>query len=271
MTCVDGKFRSKLLILEDEAMRVEAGGAVFALLDQERGSKHHGYVFGGVGESDVSQKPLVYLVGQEGLHNLLLAEHINSSLACNCNSITIEKLEAYVRKNAPALLLVDTCSTGFELESLYFVQGLSALAQQKVFSALINIPLGMNVEPYLRIDGLVGIFREDASPEQLIRGIDAMLSGEYWFPRVALHRYLDRTRKQYSRPFESQQVDLLTEKELAVLKALGEGASNEAIATKLYVSKHTVKTHIYNLYRKLGVSNRVEAAMWARQNVFKDY
>ena len=58
----------------------------------------------------------------------------------------------------------------------------------------------------------------------------------------------------------------LTERETAILAALGRGLSNEAIGKELWVAEQTVKFHLTNIYRKLGVSNRTEAARLAYQN-----
>ena len=58
----------------------------------------------------------------------------------------------------------------------------------------------------------------------------------------------------------------LTERETAILGALARGLSNEAIGKELWVAEQTVKFHLTNIYRKLGVSNRTEAARLAYQN-----
>jgi DNA-binding NarL/FixJ family response regulator len=58
----------------------------------------------------------------------------------------------------------------------------------------------------------------------------------------------------------------LTEREASILSALARGLSNEAIGKELWVAEQTVKFHLTNIYRKLGVSNRTEAARLAYQN-----
>jgi len=58
----------------------------------------------------------------------------------------------------------------------------------------------------------------------------------------------------------------LTERELAILQSLARGLSNEAIAKELWIARQTVKFHVRNIYRKLGVSNRTEAARYAYQH-----
>lgn len=58
----------------------------------------------------------------------------------------------------------------------------------------------------------------------------------------------------------------LTERELEILRALGEGRSNREIAKKLWLAEQTVKFHLTNIYRKLNVSSRTEAVYWAYQH-----
>lgn len=58
----------------------------------------------------------------------------------------------------------------------------------------------------------------------------------------------------------------LTEREHSILQALARGLSNEAIAKELWITRQTVKFHVRNIYRKLGVSNRTEAARYAYQH-----
>jgi DNA-binding NarL/FixJ family response regulator len=58
----------------------------------------------------------------------------------------------------------------------------------------------------------------------------------------------------------------LTERELSILEALARGLSNEAIARELWITRQTVKFHVRNIYRKLDVSNRTEAAAYAYQH-----
>lgn len=65
------------------------------------------------------------------------------------------------------------------------------------------------------------------------------------------------------------EVEFLTSREIEVLKALTEGLSNKEIGEKLFISISTVKTHIINIYSKLGVKNRVEAVNEAKSLKYK--
>ncbi|WP_091511025.1 response regulator transcription factor [Microbulbifer yueqingensis] len=61
-----------------------------------------------------------------------------------------------------------------------------------------------------------------------------------------------------------RQRHLLTRREQEILSQLTSGESNSVIATRLHLSEHTVKNHIYNIFRKIGVKNRLQASNWAK-------
>ncbi len=62
----------------------------------------------------------------------------------------------------------------------------------------------------------------------------------------------------------------LTRREVEVLQLISSGMTNRAAARTLWVTSETVKFHLTNVYRKLGVSNRVEASRWAHENGVAD-
>ena len=62
---------------------------------------------------------------------------------------------------------------------------------------------------------------------------------------------------------ENPRFGKLTPREKEVLQLIAKGLSNEEIAKTLFISKHTVKNHITNIYRKMGSRNRTKVALWA--------
>jgi LuxR family maltose regulon positive regulatory protein len=60
-------------------------------------------------------------------------------------------------------------------------------------------------------------------------------------------------------------LELLSERELEVLQWLAAGVSNREIGRRLYITESTVKTHVYNIFGKLNVCNRTQAALQARK------
>ena len=58
----------------------------------------------------------------------------------------------------------------------------------------------------------------------------------------------------------------LSPREQEVVSLIAKGMSNKEIASKLFISEHTVKNHIYNIYKKLGISDRTQVALLAHQH-----
>ena len=91
---------------------------------------------------------------------------------------------------------------------------------------------------------------------------------------AALRQALDGTVYHAIGLFEDSETPAkaagLTEREISILNALARGLSNEAIGKELWVAEQTVKFHLTNIYRKLGVANRTEAARYAYQQGLVD-
>jgi DNA-binding NarL/FixJ family response regulator len=67
-------------------------------------------------------------------------------------------------------------------------------------------------------------------------------------------------------PAQTANGEVLTRREVEILRLAAEGPSNAEMARKLWVTEQTVKFHLSNIYRKLGVANRTEASRWAQVN-----
>ena len=105
-----------------------------------------------------------------------------------------------------------------------------------------------------------GIFFQDDSRETFAQGVKAMLQGELWLSRKMLSDCI-----LLSEPSDIDndcKLQQLSSREIDILKTLAFGASNQQIAEELSISIHTVKTHIYHVYKKIGVSNRVQASQF---------
>ena len=92
-----------------------------------------------------------------------------------------------------------------------------------------------------------------------------MLNGEFWLSRKIVTEYIVKDKRQNS--FIKGGETALTFREIEILTIIGMGSTNQEVADKLCVSCHTVKTHLYNIYRKIEVPNRLQAALWATKNL----
>ena len=115
--------------------------------------------------------------------------------------------------------------------------------------------------------GARGYLLKDSPPEEVIKAIRAVHSGESLIqPRVAT-RLLDRF-SQLSRAPATE--DVLTPRELDVLKLMAEGTGHKEIASHLFIGASTVKTHIIHIFNKLEVKDRTGAVTEAaRRGIIK--
>lgn len=110
--------------------------------------------------------------------------------------------------------------------------------------------------------GARGFLLKDAGPELLAQAIRAAAAGDALIAPAVTGRLLDAfaARAPVAEPAEP-----LTPREEDVLALLAEGLTNIEIGARLHLSLGTVKTHLGGVLAKLGMRNRVEAAIWARE------
>jgi DNA-binding NarL/FixJ family response regulator len=116
--------------------------------------------------------------------------------------------------------------------------------------------------------GASGFLVKDVPPEQLIAGIRSVASGDALLaPSVTqrlIQEFVRRPPDGIRTP--SPQLSQLTAREVEVLRMVARGLSNGEIATELFVSETTVKTHVAHLLSKLGVRDRVQAVVFAYES-----
>lgn len=122
--------------------------------------------------------------------------------------------------------------------------------------------------------GAVGYLLKDVPSQKLVEAIRTAARGEsFLHPSVATRLVAEFNRLTDIRPFPQQHlssspsplVEPLSERELEILQHLAQGASNREIANALYITEGTVKNHITNILGKLGVRDRTQAALKARE------
>lgn len=116
-------------------------------------------------------------------------------------------------------------------------------------------------------EGALGFLTKDIEPADLVDAIRAVQRGEPRLHPEVMKRLMTRTVN----PPQPRGKELLTPRELDVLRALAHGLTNREIAEKLVISETTVKTHISSILSKLQLTDRTQAALWAvREKLLED-
>jgi NarL family two-component system response regulator LiaR len=108
--------------------------------------------------------------------------------------------------------------------------------------------------------GMVGYIMKDVKAAELARAIRSAAVDDIYLSPQAVHYLAKQVIKRDSHTISPE---VLTERELDVLRLLTRGLSNQDIADDLQISIKTVKVHIANIFSKLGTSTRIQAALYA--------
>ena len=110
----------------------------------------------------------------------------------------------------------------------------------------------------LVLKGVVGILPPSADSELLKKALQAVFSGELWLDRHTLMKILASMRQH-------DQNTSLAKREKEIVFHICQGYRNKEIAGKLHISEQTVKSHCHRIYKKLGVSDRLQLALYSHK------
>jgi DNA-binding NarL/FixJ family response regulator len=215
-------------------------------------------------DSTTSTSRRIILFGQQNLQNSILIGFIHQRTTIDCQLIsTSEWKDEWSEFDGQTLALIDSDSARPERQQELLEQIFAQNTDIQV--AFFNTNNTSSVERLIAWPMVNGIFYKETSQQQLVKGIMGIFEGEFWLSRRLIAQYLERTRIKPRKVIHN--ASLLTRREKQILSLTATGATNTEIAKNLNVSMHTVKTHIYNLFKKIDVSNRIQAVNWAKDNL----
>ncbi len=106
--------------------------------------------------------------------------------------------------------------------------------------------------------GLVGILSPDTNESQFNKALNTIISGEQWFERKRLQSIVPGIDS-----VTSKDAPHLTEKEIEIVKLISNGLSNKEIKKSLKITEQSVRAHLSRIYKKTGVSDRLQLALLA--------
>jgi two-component system nitrate/nitrite response regulator NarL len=116
--------------------------------------------------------------------------------------------------------------------------------------------------------GARGILQKNASANQVLKAIEKTHEGEMWLDRGTLGRvfseYRETTTPERADPEAAMRASL-TARERKIVRMIveGQGASNNELAERLFISPHTLRNHLTSIYSKLNLGNRLELYVYA--------
>lgn len=194
---------------------------------------------------------------REGLKQLLELEGDFKVIAEACDGVEcLNKLETVT----PDILLLD-----INMPNMNGLEVLQKMKEKRMKIKVLVLTIHSEVEYLLKaVDiGVNGYLLKDSESAELKKAILAVVNGDNYI-QPSLIPVLNS--KMIDRDKDVMKIESLTRRELEVLKNLSIGMYNKEIAEKLDISERTVKNHISNIFKKIEVTDRTQAAVFAIRN-----
>ncbi|MDH5977432.1 LuxR C-terminal-related transcriptional regulator [Vibrio splendidus] len=192
----------------------------------------------------------------------LHVKEIEKHLSIILYKMTPDDLMLFDRKQSNRILLVDYK----EVPRLINLHPNLPVMWKNHEIILFNVPQALPTSELITFGVLKGLFYNTEEKAKIAKGLEEVINGDNWLPRKVASQLLFYYRNIVSTNTTPTNVDL-TIRELQVIRCLQSGSSNTQIADDLFISEFTVKSHLYQIFRKLAVKNRVQAIAWANQNL----
>ena len=199
----------------------------------------------------VDDHPLIL----DGLRSLFRQE-ADFDVVAECSN-GAQALEA-ARRRQPDVLVLD-----LRMKEVDGLAVLRSIANEALPTRVVVLTAALDKEQVVEAIrlGAKGIILKEMGPRLLVQCIREVHAGGEWLDIAPVGRALGEL---LSREANEQALNL-TDRELEVIRFVSKGLQNKDIASELGISEGTVKIHVHHIYAKLGLSNRVELAVYARE------
>ena len=195
---------------------------------------------------------------RDAVRRLLESEASFRVVGSACDGVEAVQM---VRELQPDVLLLDLAMRGRD-----GIEALRDLASSR--SSTRTIVLTGAIDKFELVQALQlgahGVVLKDSATEVLVEAIRGVMSGHYWVAREMVGGLIEALRTVVSSTDSTSKKNYgLTQRELEIVETVVAGYPNKDIASRFAISEQTVKHHLSNIFVKLGVSSRLEAAMFA--------
>ena len=217
---------------------------------------------------DLKGAAKVVVVDDNFEHAMGIKELVNLESPCNVVGVAANSDVAIslIKKNNPDLVLMDI--------NMPDVDGITAIQKIRKFNTDVKI---IALTGYDDADliyrtmkvGANGYILKTMASSQLIYAIEEILNGKIYLPTVLASKFFEHFQKALNEESdagindEDNLLNYLTQREEEVLELLTHGITYKGVASKLFISETTVKTHVNNIFQKLQVNDRTQAVLYA--------
>ena len=208
-----------------------------------------------------------YIVGKRRLQNELIASYLTKQTGNECFLLdSIHQLSScdLDPKSCRGLVFWD-CHENDSKKLLAELRSYARTENSATRIVFFNVPAYFELDKKFILKGVHAFFYEHDSLNIFLKGVQSVLAGKLWFSREIMSKYI--FEHSGSEPPSKNTGGNLTERQTEILAMIAVGSTNEEIADKLCISPHTVKTHLYKIFKKINVPNRVQASLWAAKNL----
>jgi len=194
---------------------------------------------------------------REGLKQLLELNGDVEVIGEACDGVECLML---LEKVLPQVLLLD-----INMPKMNGLEVLEKLKEENINVKVIILTVHNEIEFLLKAVeiGIDGYLLKESDSSELKKAISHVVRGETYIQPSMIPLLNSR---MLERDIEKEKINLLTRRELEVLKLLSVGLYNKEIGKKLDISERTVKNHISSIFKKIGVSDRTQAAIFSIRN-----
>ena len=198
-----------------------------------------------------------HVMMREGIKKLL---EFDGSITIVAEASDGEECLKKLKNYDPQVLLLD-----INMPKMNGIEVLEEIRRQKIDVRVLILTVHNEVEYLLKaVDiGVDGYILKESESTELKRAIELVVNGESYIQPKLIPMLNSRL---LARDKDKDKIESLTQREMEVLIQVANGMINKEIATSLNISERTVKNHISNIFKKIDVSDRTQAAVFAIKN-----